>query len=101
IRIYLRLWQLVVRLIYVPRREKSLRAIARPDRIGFVETALRQLLRLHFFVGSFRRRNCPDMLGPFEISVSLVVLAIDGVGDDQHIALAFLICVRRLRWRRR
>src|SRR5262249_7582020 len=79
--------QFVIRFIDPARGEINLRAVLRPNRIVFIESAGSKLARFHFLFGAPWRARDPDMRRMLWIDVTFVVLSIHRARDHAHIAL--------------
>ena len=90
-RVKLRFRQFVIGFVHMPRSEINLRAVVRPNGIAFIETAVGELAWFDFLVGAPRRRHDPEMTRAFRIEVTLLVVAINRVGDDVDVAFMFFL----------
>ena len=77
-----------------------MRAVLRPNRILFIETASSELARFHFLFAAPWRGHDPDMSRMLWIDVTFVVLSIHRARDHANIALMLRVCFARRSWRR-
>ncbi len=88
--VHIRRGQFVIRLFNAGSQKINPRSIAAPYSLTFVIVPAGELLRLCFLLGSGGYGNDPDVLVPFGIQKSLVVVLVVGARDQVDIGFMLL-----------